>query len=246
MKKTFALTLILLNLVFLATVNSYAQTTPTPTINQKLLDEIASKTAQLNLVEKRGIVGKVTDSSDTQITLTDTNGNTRFIDVDELTKFYSSASTSFGISDVTKGSTLGVLGLYNKQTRRILAREVDALTPSPKVIYGAASAIDRTNFEITVIKENGQRIVAEVESITKTYSYSSGNIVKSGFSKIVVPESILIIGDPDKQDPNKILSSRIILFPDIKISPSINLSLPTSPTIIPSTGSGRKLTPIVH
>lgn len=245
MKKYFALTFIILSLAFLASVNSYAQTTPSPSVEQKLLDEIASKTAQLNLVEKRGIIGVVTDSSDTQITLTDIQGNTRFIDVDELTKFYSPSSTSYGISDVAKGSTIGVLGLYNRQTRRILAREVDALTPPSKIIYGAASALDKANFEITVVKQNGGKVVAEVETITKTYSYSSGILIKSGFSKIVTPETILVIGDPDKQDPNKILSSRIIIFPDIQISPSINISAAQA-AIVPSTGSGRKLTPIVH
>ena len=244
MKKYFILSLLVLSLIIPVSVNSYAATL-TPTINQKLLDEIASKTAQLNLVEKKGIIGVVTYSSDTQITLTDIKGNTRFIDVDELTKFYSPSSTTFGISDVTKGSTLGVLGLYNKQSRRILARAVDALTPPSKIIYGAISATDKTNFEITVTKENNGKIVAEVESITKTYSYSSGNIVKSGFSKIAVPEMVIVIGSPDKQDSNKIIGERIILFPDIKISPNINLATDNS-QIVPSTGSGRKLTPIVR
>ena len=77
------------------------------------------------LVEKRGIIGTVTDSSDTQITVTDIAGNIRFVDVDELTKFYSSDSKTFGISDIKNGMTIGVLGLYNKQSRRILAREVN-------------------------------------------------------------------------------------------------------------------------
>src|ERR1035437_9874018 len=76
---------------------------PTPIISSSLLEkvanEIASKTAQLNLVEKRGIIGTVTDSSGTQITLSDLNGNIRFVDVDELTKFSSSSSKSYGISD---------------------------------------------------------------------------------------------------------------------------------------------------
>jgi len=245
MKKSFAF-LILISFICLSRGSSYAAISPTPSINQQLLDEIASKTAQLNLVEKKGITGTVTDASDTQITLTDINGNTRFIDVDELTKFSSPSSNSFGISDITKGETLGVLGLYNKQSRRILAREVDEITPFPKVIYGAISSVDKTNFEITVVKESGQKIVAEVENITNTYSYSTGITSKSGFSKIIPPVTVIAIGSPDKQDPNKIIALRIILFPDIQINQNINLSAQNSPSIIPSTGSGKKLTPIVH
>ncbi len=249
MKKTFVLLLIIICLIFTG-ANVYAAVTPspspTPTVNQQLLDEIASKTAQLNLVEKKGIVGKVSDVSDTQITLTDISGNTRFIDVDELTKFYSSSSKSFGISDITKGDNLGILGLYNKQTRRILARKVDLIDQSPQVIYGAVGSIDKTNYELTVVKETGQKIIAEVQSITKTYSYSSENLVKSGFSKIVAPETLIIIGLPDKQDPSKILATRIVLFPDVQINPDISLSIQNSPSIVPSTGSGTKLMPIVH
>lgn len=226
-----------------------AATTPTPTtasletqIND-LKNKIASRVAELKLVEKKGIIGTVTDSSDTQITLSDLTGNTRFVDVDELTKFSSSLSKSFGISDVEKGQTLGVLGLYNKQSRRILAREVNVLSKPPKIIYGGISVIDNKNFEITIVKENGQKVVVSVENVTKTYSYSDGELTKSGFSKINVAQTIIVIGLFDKNDPDKILATRIILFPDIDISSKINLA-PSSPTIVPSTGSGKKLTPI--
>src|ERR1035437_5362298 len=93
-------------LAALLTTTIFTKTTladiPTPTTNpsllQKVANEIASKTAQLNLVEKRGIIGTVTDVSGTQITLSDLNGNTRFVDVDELTKFSSTSSNSYGIS----------------------------------------------------------------------------------------------------------------------------------------------------
>jgi len=242
MKKTFFILICLLT-IFPNIQISYA-VTPTPTVNQELLQAIASKTAQLNLVEKKGIIGIVNDASDTQISLTDSDGNIRFVDVDELTKFSSPSSSAFGISDVTKGMRIGVLGLYNKQSKRILAREVTQQSLANKVIYGAISSIDKVNFEITIVKESGEKIVAEIENITKSYSYSQGTISKSGFSKITAPQTVIVIGTPDKQDPNKILAARIILFPDISISPNINLGA-SNPTIIPSTGSGKKLTPIV-
>jgi hypothetical protein len=222
--------------------------TPTPTTDssllQKVANEIASKTAQLNLVEKRGILGTVSDVSSTQITLSDLNGNIRFIDVDELTKFSSSSSNSYGISDVTKGAYLGVLGLYNKQSRRILARDINAESAFPNITYGAVADIDKVNFEITVVKENGQKVVVEVQDITKTSSFSAGTLSKSGFSKTQTGETIVAIGFPDKQDSHKILSTRVILLPDIQTSFLLNLEPTANPTIPPSTGSGVKLFPI--
>jgi hypothetical protein len=230
---------------FAKTLSVNAQTpTNSDSLLQKVADEIASKTAQLNLVEKRGILGTVTDSSGTQITLSDLNGNTRFIDVDELTKFSSPTSQSYGISDVTKGTLLGVLGLYNKQSRRILARDISVQPPFPTVIYGAVTDIDNVNFEITVAKENGQKVVIEIQDITRTYSFSAGVLNKSGFSKTQTGETIIAIGFPDKQDSQKILGTRVILLPDVQTSFLLNLKPTANPTIPPSTGSGVKLFPI--
>lgn len=251
MKKYLLLTVIfvLINLVFVLGQKAFAATPTAANTNLQqqvddLKNKIASKVAELKLVERRGIIGTVTDSSDTQITVTDVAGNTRFIDVDELTKFFSSDSKSFGISDIKNGMVIGTIGLYNKQSRRILAREVNELAPLPKVIFGGIGAIDKDNFEITVVKENGQKEVLEVESITKTYSYSNNTLNKSGFSKLEETQTIIAVGVLDKQDPNKILATRIIILPEIDIASRINLGEAINPTIPPSTGSGKKLFPI--
>lgn len=247
MKKTlFAFSLLL---ILLLNKSAFAAVTPTPTdsVPQSQVDElktkIASKVATLKLVEKRGIIGTVTDSSDTQITLNDTNGNTRLVDVDEITKFSSPSSDSFGISDIRKGTLLGVLGIYNKDSKRILARDISSLSPFPKIIFGGISKIDKTNFEITVVKQNKQKIIAEIEDITRTYSYDGTTLQKSGFSKMSEKDAVIVIGFSDKQDADKILSSRIILLPNVDVSTRIDFSADNQ-NVIPSTGSGLKLVPI--
>lgn len=259
MKKSFFIIvlLLLLNLVF--SKNIYALSTPVPATTPSqgdiqqiddLKNRIASRVAELKLVEKRGIIGIVTDSTNSQITLTDVNGNVRFIDVDELTKFSNPniSGTSFGISDISKDMTLGVLGLYNKQSRRILARQVAVLT-IPKILIGVVSTIDSKNFNFNLVSEKNKQTFIDVENITKTYSYSAGaTLVSSGFSKIKVDESIIVIGFFDKQNPENIIASRILLFPDVPKNPKINYIPAINPgaSIIPSTGSGRKLTPIIR
>ena len=252
MKKIFIF--IYVFLLFQIFINvSLAQTatkTPTPTpidLSDQIDDlksKIASKVAQLNLVEKRGIYGIVADASDTQITLKTVNGNSRFVDVDELTKFSSDSNDSFGISDIEKGMYLGVIGLYNKQSQRLQARVVEEEEPLPNFIYGAVFSVDSENFTVTVAKENGAKNIIDIESITKTYSFSEEKLVKSGFSKIKETMPIIVVGFFQKKDKNKILGSRIFIFPEISASININLS-PNQPTVIPSTGSGRKLVPII-
>jgi hypothetical protein len=215
-----------------------------------LKTRIASRVAQLNLVEKKGIIGTVSDVTTTQITLNDINGNIRFVDVDELTKFANaniSKNTTFGISDVQKGMTIGIVGTYNKQSRRILARIITVLT-LPKIFVGVVDSVDNKNYNFYIISENNTKTFIDVENITKTYSYTSpGPIVTAGFSKIKADETVVTIGYPDKQNPNHIIASRIILLPGVAKSPKIN-SIPAlnpNASIIPSTGSGRKLTPII-
>lgn len=210
-------------------------TTPAPTtanekpspesqIN-KLKDRIASRVAELKLVERRGIIGSVTEVSNTSITLSDIQNTTRIVDVDELTKFSSpSAKGSFGISDITKKTKLGVLGLYNKQSRRLLARFVDVLI-SPIVIHGVVQQVDKDEFTIKVATER-ETFLVDVQTTTKTSSYTENSgIVRSGFSKIKDGQRILVVGFPDKTDETKIIPTRIITFPELAKNPRISAPL---------------------
>lgn len=249
MKKLFFLFFFLTAFYLLINANAQALTptpTPTPTSSQderikNIIEKVASKAAKMDLVETRGILGTVSDISDTQITLSDLYNNTRFIDVDELTKFSSpSAKGTFGISDIQKGSSLGVLGRYNKQSRRILARFVE-ITLLPKTVHGQVLKIDEENFRITAVTNKGEKIMVDIEKITKTSSYTKeSDLVKSGFSKITINQRFIATGFNDLKEKNVLIASRIIIFPDLPSYPDINLNL----DIVPSTGSGKKLTPI--
>jgi hypothetical protein len=249
--KKYLITFMSLTFTFLLFSNSaFAQTPTTSAINQeiqqKLLKQIASKAAQLKLTEKRGMIGIVDEVKDTSLTLTDLSGNTRFVDVDELTKFFSATNKSIGISDIEKGDTIGVLGLYNKDSRRLLAREINILK-TPKVVVGAVSEIDKKNFQLVVGTEK-ESIKVDVANITKTYAYEKEDLETSGFSKIATDETIIVIGYPDSTDEKMIVASRIIIFPSIPKNPRI-ISAPkieTDESVVPSTGSGKKLTPIVE
>lgn len=263
MKKTIRIITIYLLLSTFFAGNSFAvikspAPTPTPTPGNNLeqqisnlRDKIASRVAQLKLVDKRGIIGTVSDVTQTQITLTDQDGNTRFVDVDELTKFSSpSAKASFGISDIKKGATVGVLGLYNKESRRILARFVDVLI-LPVYVSGAVTDIDAKNYSLTLLTANKNIYSVDIENITKTLSFDgTSSLVKSGFSKIEQAERITIIGFPDIANPKHIIASRILIFPTLPIDPRITVVKPQDlqlqGTVVPATGSGRKLTPITR
>ncbi len=215
---------------------------PTPTqaasLDKQISDlkeRIASKVAQLRLVERRGILGKVTDVSNSQITISDAQDNPRFIDVDELTKFASpSAKDSFGISDITKGSTLGILGLYNKQSQRLLARFVNVLN-LPTFFHGAVASVDKTNYTFVLTTDDNTNITISIENITKTVFYTKdSDVTRSGFSKILPDEHVIVVGFPDAQDKTQLTATRVILFPDIPKNPKIITTSDINPTAEPT------------
>lgn len=188
----------------------------TQDIKEQLITNIASRVAQLKLVEKRGIVGTVTSATNTQITLTDLENNTRFVDVDELTKFSSPKSKgAYGISDITKDATLGVLGLYNKESRRLLARFITVVS-MPEVVSGGVISIDDKNFTVDVLTIEGKKLTTDIEFSTTTHSYTPlSGYIRSGFSKIKEGYSIIVTGSVDSKNDNKITATRVVIFPEI-------------------------------
>ena len=199
--------------------NVYSQTI-TPDIKEQLITNIASRVAQLKLVEKRGIIGIVSNVTNTQITIIDMQNNTRFVDVDEFTKFTSPASKGvYGISDIAKDGTLGILGLYNKESRRILARFVTVVS-IPKVVRGGVASIDDKNFTLDVSTIDGKRLAIDIDYTTTTYSHTlQGGYDRSGFSKIKENYSIIASGSLDPKNENKILADRVLIFPEIPFIP---------------------------
>lgn len=217
-------------------------------INQ-LKDKIASRVSELNLVEKRGIIGIVTEISANKITLTDVSGNPKQIDVDEITKFISvPAKTSFGLSDLSKGSRISVFGLYNKQSKRILARFI-RISVDPVFATGGISELDNKNFTLTVTSGNQKKTKIDVGTATKISSYGKdGVITKIGFAKLAIGDRVLIVGFPDKKDTSLIISSRINVFSSLPKDPKINIAqpIPTSsatPTILPTSAIIKKPSP---
>jgi hypothetical protein len=227
----------MLTMLFFATTGVFAQTptaaerdTASPTeesrnnsLNQQindLKDKIASRVAALKLVDKRGILGTVTEVEDTRLTILDPQQKTRIVDIDELTKFSSpSAKSTFGISDIKKGETVSIIGLYNKQSRRILGRFIE-IAVRPVFITGAVSNIDADNFTLSVRSANNTTTIVDIEKITKTNSYADDEIVRSGFSKLSIGDRVVITGYLQK-DKNRITGLRILQLAQAPKDPDI-------------------------
>jgi hypothetical protein len=227
--KKLSLFLCLIIIFFgLTTSLSYAQTKkPSPTLTpeasesaelktiEKIKEMVADKVSKLNLVEKRGFIGTVQDTSNTQITVQDTQGKKRFVDIDELTKFQESigSTKTFGISDISKGDRLSFVGNYNKDTERLLARFVTKTSSIPQYVQGEVTEVDEKGFTITVTTAKNEKYIIDIERATTTKSYEPNEgVQKSGFSQVEVGERIIAVGFPDEDEKNRISGTRILHF----------------------------------
>lgn len=231
-----------------AAVSPTATSSPTPKITseqkeqdtiEKIKDLVASKVAELKLVDKRAILGIVKRSSTSQLVIEDHKGNQRSVDIDELTKFVSSKET-FGISDITRGDQVSVIGLYNKDTKRILARFISLSVNIPINYEGVVVSKNPRQFSFTAADANGKTKTIDVETSTKTSVWAEESLTKSGFSKILAGERVLIIGFDDSKNKDTINGSRIIHFADLPLSSELEKYRNIEETPV-STGSGVKL-----
>jgi hypothetical protein len=189
----------------------------------ELKDKVASRVAQLKLVEKRGIIGTVNEVKSNQITISDIKNNTRIIDVDELTKFSSDENGSFDFSNIKKGTIISALGIYNKESEKLLARYINEIE-IPLFINGIITNKDDKNFTITLSTEDQTPYLIDIERISKIYAYSDGKLTTYGFSKINTMENAAVVGFPDPKQKNRITASKIVTFPGTPKNPKIELS----------------------
>jgi hypothetical protein len=230
MKKT----LVILCLIFLAgAAQASAQTTGSIS-NQvdQLKDKVASKVAQLKLVEKRGVIGQVVKVGNDSFSVEDINGHQVNITVDELTDYTSDENSSFGFSDIKKGTELSLLGLYNKDSEKILARFVNE-TAIPLFLHGVVIEKDTKNSTLTLNLRDGTTYIVDDENITKDFLYSNNDLQSAVFSKLPIMVNAIVIGFPNPKEKNRITAGRIILFPDSPKDPAIPVTKsevsPTSP-----------------
>lgn len=221
-----------------------APTTKLESQINELKERVASRVAELKLVEKRGVIIKAKESTNTQIQAEDMGGNIRFIDVDEFTKFASSSAKSFGISDIKPGTQLGILGLYNKNSKRILARFIETVTMETYIL-GKVSAKDEKNFTINV-ESSGKNTTVDIERTTKTLAYEDGETLKAGFKDIEPGQTVIVLGFDDKDEKNRMSASKAILLLNIPIdskyvveeAPASTRSATRTPTPTPASTRG--------
>lgn len=197
---------------------------------KKIIDLVASKSAEEKLASKIGTLGTVSTSSNTSMTIQTIIGDDKIIDIDEITKFSDPDSKSYGISDIKKGDILGIIGILNNISKHILARSVTKASSIPTYFEGIITSIDSKNFQFTAYNENGNKEIIDITTSTKVNAVSvADGEIKSGFTKAVLGQRIFAAGFPDSKIKGQLDTTRFIHFVDLAPSAKMKRYL-VSPT----------------
>lgn len=212
-----------------ATSSPTLSTTPNKSLDD-LKERLATKVAQLRDVVTRAIYGKVSSISvnSAMIETTTKNYKIEYEDDIKVAQIINGKRTDLTIDDIDTSDPVSVFGAFDATLELLKAKFIFI---ESKKVYTRLSAtitdIDREGFAITVLASDGKTMTADIEKTTKAFGWTAvDGIVKSGFSKMAIGDSIHLIGLPDPKKETNIQALRIL---DLG-----NLSGEITPTAIPS------------
>jgi len=225
--------------------------TPTdPTTKQinDLKDRLATKVAQLRQVQRRAIFGTVKSTSVSTITVSTTTKDIKIELVDEVKVIQylnpgptgvKGQRTKLATSDIAKGDQVVVFGDYDATVDILKANVIIIQNSIPKRIAGTISAIDKTEFTITVNATDGQSYIIDIETTTKTFAWDKDNGIQKGkFSKVNVGDAVSVVGPSPAKKGNRFSADRILDLGNLTGTAPTPTTPPTgtqSPTSTPIT-----------
>lgn len=248
MKKIQTLTYILFpflaaSIVWAQTPTKEASSEATPTTTktkqiEELKERLATKVAELTQTQRRAIYGTVKSTSLSTVTIETATKDVKIELTDEIKifQYLKGKRTSLTTDDLTKGDVVSVFGEYDATLDILKAKVIFIQDPLPQHASGTVSAIDKTEFTLTVTPPEGPAITVDIERFTKVTLWDGTTLIKGGFSKIQVGDTIHVVGSPVPKKENRLSALRILDLGDLSGSRPTPTATPTkesspSPTL---------------
>lgn len=238
--------LVSLAMTFTLVGSVYAATsTATPAADTKLenlKDRLASAATQLKQSQKRAIAGTVKVTSVSTITV---GTKTKDIKIElsdnvKVIEMITGKRTTLDTDKITKGDVVVVFGDYDANVDILKASVIFIQDEFPTRISGKITETSKKDYTISVTTPEGKSYIVDIETTTKNNVWSkSAGITKSAFSKLVVGDTVHVLGTAEKKE------GRISAIRVLDIGPSAqagNLSGVT-PTPTPTATASPSATP---
>jgi hypothetical protein len=205
---------------------------------EELKDRLATKVAELRQTQRKALFGTVLEVSLVSLTLETPNKNVKLElgDTLKIVQLIKDKRTTLSTSDISKGDIVTVFGEYDP-TIDLLRPKIIVIQKKPsKHIRGKIKEINKTDFSINVETNDAQVYVIDIESTTRSLGWTqAGGMVKSGFSKFTVGDTVLVSGQPVPKKDLRISADRVVNIGSL--SPAPIQSSTTTQTTTESTPS---------
>ena len=230
---------------------AFAATIATPSATPKesqdleaLKDRLATKVAELRDIVKKAMHGTVKSISVSSATIETKTKDVKIELADDITvtQLISGKRTTLSVDDISKDDPITVFGSYDATLDLLKAKAI--FIESTKVyehISGSVSEVDREGFTIIVQTSEGRSLTVDIEKATKTTTWSQADgITKGGFSKILVGDTVHIVGLLVPKKDNRISALRILDIGNLSgVAPTITVA----PSPVASDSATPKATP---
>lgn len=180
---------------------------------EDLKERLATKVAELRQTQKKAIFGTVKSTSVSSATIETTTKDIKIELPDEvkIVQMLKGKRTTLTMDDLSKGDTVAVFGTYNTTLDLLKAQLIFIQAPPPMRVTATVTAIDKTAFTLVVQTPEGQSYTIDIEKYTATNVWSrEKGVAKGGFSKIVVGDTVHIVGTATPKEENRMSASRIL------------------------------------
>lgn len=219
-----------------------ATPSPTPKIAQatassqleELKIRLATKVAELRSVVKRAMYGSVKSISLTSATVETKTKDIKIELTDDVSvsQIISGKRVNLDLDTLEVKDAVTVFGTYDETLDLLKAQYIfiESAVQTTRV-KGTVANVDAEEFSLIVNTAEGRSITIDIEKSTKTTIWTaSGGIVKGGFSKIKVGDTVHVVGSPVAKTENHISASRILDLGNITGA----AGTPSTPTATPS------------
>ena len=195
-----------------------ASVTATPIKNQQVEDlkeRLATKVAQLRQSERRAIYGTVKSTTISTLTIETANKDIKIELTDDIKVFQSlkSKRTALTVENVAKDDVVSIFGDWDTTVEVLKAKVIFIHSTAGEVqrIVGTISEAKKADYTITVSAPDGKTFIVDFETLTKTNVWTKEKgVEKGGFSKLIVGDTILVVGTAVPKKENRISALRIL------------------------------------
>ena len=222
LKIVFSYWLLVISILVISYVMNVTQVdaatiSPSPTPSSELIEKlkqievlkekIATRVSQLRENEKVAVHGTITASSSASLTIKtpdDLEKKVSFLDDTQFYRMTSAKRSTISAGKLNATATVTVFGYYNEDRSVITAKYVYEKVDTSEAVIGKIAEVNKSDYTVSIT--DGKEIkVFDYEKITRTNALndSKASLVKSGFSKLKVGDTVRVIGQQNTEKENR-------------------------------------------